>query len=167
LHSSSALASSTIPQQHKTAPLHAAVQVVWPGDSAPARAKRAAAAFLLSRQTYGAASSPVATAVTRDLGTTTQQAGLGPFRQFLQQDCFFRVENTLGSEAWIVLLHDRCDPLLHKPSFAAILFAARPFAASTCLAHPALSTERLQSCCTVVVSSHLQDSSKQQLTKLH
>jgi hypothetical protein len=108
VHSSCGVASSTTPQQRNPEPLHAAVQVVWPGDSAAARFKRAAAVYLLSQPSFGANSSHVATAVRCQLGTSTQQAGLGPFRQFMQCDSCFRVDNALESEAWIVLLPDGC-----------------------------------------------------------
>jgi hypothetical protein len=82
--------------------------VKWHGNSAAARAKRAAAAYLISCPSLGAVSSPVALAVRDALHASTQQMGLPPFRQLLQQDDCFRVENALESEAWIVLLPDRC-----------------------------------------------------------
>jgi hypothetical protein len=88
--------------------LLAKIFVKWPGSSAAARAKRAAAAYLISCSSLGAVSSPVAMAVRDALNASTQQMGLPPFRQLLQQDDCFRVDNALESEAWIVLLPDRC-----------------------------------------------------------
>uniref|UniRef100_A0A383WP17 Uncharacterized protein n=1 Tax=Tetradesmus obliquus TaxID=3088 RepID=A0A383WP17_TETOB len=79
----------------------------WPGTSAAARAKRAAAAHLISCPTMGATSSSVAKAVQRELGATTQQSGLGPFRQLLQNDKCFRVHNPVESEAWIELMSEQ------------------------------------------------------------
>lgn len=76
----------------------------WPGISAAARAKRAAAAHLISCPSMGATSSSVAKTVQRKLGATTQQSGLGPFRQLLQNDKCFRVHNPVESEAWIELM---------------------------------------------------------------
>jgi hypothetical protein len=91
----------------KHAELRAAALLVWPGNSPAARAKRAAAAYLLRCPSLAAASSPVAHAVALELGASTQQRGLGPFRQLLQQDDCFSVQNPLESEAWIELLPNR------------------------------------------------------------
>lgn len=99
--------ATTLPaQQHDD--LVAATIHRWPDDSADARAKRAAALYLLSCPAFGAKSSPIATAVQHELGATTQQCGLRPFRQLLQQDVCFNVRNAWESEAWIVLRPKRC-----------------------------------------------------------
>jgi hypothetical protein len=100
--------SSTQQQSPKHTSLRAAALLVWPGDSPAARAKRAAAAHLLSYPALTAASSPVALAVKEELGATTHQCGLGPFRQLLQQDECFSVQDAAQSEAWIRLLPNRC-----------------------------------------------------------
>jgi hypothetical protein len=96
-------------QQHDQ--LLAATFSKWPGNSAAARAKRAAAAYLLSCPYLGANSSPTAAAVTRKLGASTQQFGLGPFRQLLEHNDCFSVQQATP-EAWIELLPSRCAFLL-------------------------------------------------------
>jgi hypothetical protein len=98
-----AMATRNTAQQREE--LLAATFAKWPGNSAAARAKRAAAAYLLRCPFLGANSSHIATAVKRELGAT-QQCGLGPFRQLLQQDDCFSVQQATP-EAWIELLPDR------------------------------------------------------------
>lgn len=87
--------------------IRAATLLAWPGSSAAARAKRAAALHLLKCPSMVDTSSQIASAVKHELGATTQQSGLGPFRQLLQQDDCFTVQDTQESEARVQLRRDR------------------------------------------------------------
>jgi hypothetical protein len=71
----------TVPPQQRRE-LEDAIYRFWTGTSAAA--KRAAAACLLSCPELGASSSHVAAALKYELGMSTQQMGLGPFRQLIQ-----------------------------------------------------------------------------------
>jgi hypothetical protein len=87
--------------------LVAAIILLWPGNSAPERAKQAAALYLLRCPHLGANSNAVAAVVIRKLGATTSQCGVGPFIRLFQRDVCFRVGSPKEAEAWIDLRINR------------------------------------------------------------